>query len=124
VKQWVCLILFLINLCRNSYLAKEVEQIGALAVYERNLRNANEDFLKEGNFSETPSINVLNTAKQQHNKKYHFDGDNFKDIRMFGFFTRHTDYTSKDVIGEKFYTLLITTHFATSSIFFSNVFWN
>ncbi|CAF1588184.1 unnamed protein product [Didymodactylos carnosus] len=45
-------------------MAKEVNQHGPLAIYERNLRYANADLLKEGNFSEVPSIDVLKRTKQ------------------------------------------------------------
>jgi len=89
------------------FVAKQVEKIGALGVYERNLRYVNEDLLKDGNFIEIPSKCVLNTAKQQYNKKYRLDEDYFKELRMFGFFTRSTDDESKDIKGENFYTLLI-----------------
>ena len=102
-------------------LAKEVQQIGALGVYERNLRYANEDLLKEGNFSEVPSRDVLNTIKQQYNKKYRLDEDQFKELRMFGYFTRFIDYTSEDVIGENFNTLSIVDTLIRFLIFFSNL---
>ena len=71
-----------ISILNSLILAKEVNQIGALGVYERKLRYANEDLLKEGNFSEVPSIDVLKTTKQQYNKKYRFDEDSFKELRM------------------------------------------
>ncbi|CAF1378810.1 unnamed protein product [Didymodactylos carnosus] len=80
-------------------MVKQVQKIGALGVYERNLRYANEDPLKEGNFTEVPSIDVLKTAKQQFNKKYRLDEDYFKELRMFGFFTRCTDDESEDIKG-------------------------
>ncbi|CAF1541941.1 unnamed protein product, partial [Didymodactylos carnosus] len=78
---------------------KQVQKIGALGVYERNLRYANEDPLKESNFTEVPSIDVLTTAKQQYNKKYRLYEDYFKELRMFGFFTRCTDDESEDIKG-------------------------
>jgi hypothetical protein len=99
-------------------LAKQVQQIGALGVYERNLRFANEDLLKEGNFSEVPPIEVLNTAKQQYNKRYRLDEDYFKESRMFRFLTRSTDDTSKDIKGEICCTLLIVDTFGRIVIFF------
>ncbi|CAF1447830.1 unnamed protein product [Didymodactylos carnosus] len=89
-------------------MVKQVQKIGALGVYERNLRYANEDPLKEGNFTEVPSIDVLKTAKQQYNKKYRLDEDYFKELRMFGFFTRCTDDESEDTKAKNFYILLIT----------------
>ncbi|CAF2115689.1 unnamed protein product [Rotaria magnacalcarata] len=76
-------------------MAKRVHQIGALGVFEHNVKFADEDLLQEGNFSEVPSLDVLKTAKQQYHKKYRLDEDNFKELRMYGFFTRFTDYTSK-----------------------------
>ncbi|CAF1220695.1 unnamed protein product, partial [Didymodactylos carnosus] len=76
---------------------KAIQKIGALGVYERNLRYANEDPLKEGNFTEVPSIDVLKTAKQRYNKKYRLDEDYFQELRMSGFFTRCTDDESEDI---------------------------
>lgn len=73
-------------------------------MFERNVRFANEDLLKEGNFTEVPSLDVLKTAKQQYNKKYRLDEDYFKELRMYGFFTRFTDHTSKYFQGENFQT--------------------
>lgn len=102
-------------------LAKEVIQIGALAVYERNLRDANEDLLKEGNFSHVKSTDVLNTVKQQYNKKYRLDEDCFKELRMFGFSTRYTDAFSEHVKGENFDTLLII-EFLKDFFFFPHLF--
>jgi hypothetical protein len=92
---------------RTLILAKEINQIGALNVYERNLRYANEDLLKEGNFSDVPPIEVLNTIKQEYNKKYRLDEDHFKELRLFGYFTRHIDINSKEIRGDNFYTLSI-----------------
>ena len=84
------------------FLVKQVQQIGALGVYERNLRSANEDLLREGNFSEVPSIDVLKTAKQQYNKLYRLDEDIFKESRMFRFLTESNDDKSKDIHGKTF----------------------
>ncbi|CAF1632264.1 unnamed protein product, partial [Didymodactylos carnosus] len=78
---------------------KEVNEHGPLAIYERNLRYANEDLLKEGNFSEVSSIDVLKRTKQQYNRKYQLDENIFKDVRMFGYLTRSIDHTSKDIKG-------------------------
>ncbi|CAF3842285.1 unnamed protein product [Rotaria sp. Silwood1] len=80
---------------RREAMAKRVHQIGALGVFEHNVRFADEDLLREGNFTEIPSLDVLKTAKQQYNKKYRLDEDCFKELRMYGFFTRFTDYASK-----------------------------
>ncbi|CAF4195577.1 unnamed protein product, partial [Adineta steineri] len=80
-------------------MAKEVKQIGSLAVYERNLRHANEDLLKEGNFSQAPSTDVLKTIKQQFDKRYRFDEDCFRDLRIFAFITRYEDIASEHVKG-------------------------
>ncbi|CAF4331300.1 unnamed protein product, partial [Didymodactylos carnosus] len=66
-------------------------------LFKRNLRYANEDPLKEGNFTEVPSIDVLKTAKQRYNKKYRLDEDYFQELRMSGFFTRCTDDESEDI---------------------------
>ena len=80
-------------------------------MFERNVRFANEDLLQEGNFSEVPSVDVLKTAKHQYNKKYRLDEDYFKELRMYGFFTRISDYDSKSFKGEKFQTSLRTHAF-------------
>lgn len=96
--------MFQIFHAKNYILAKEVKSVGALAVYERNLRHANEELLKEGNFSEVPSTEVLNKIKQQYEKKYRLDEDCFRELRKFAFFTRYSDVNSEDVIGENFYT--------------------
>ncbi|CAF1314555.1 unnamed protein product [Adineta ricciae] len=80
-------------------IAKEVKTIGALSVYERNLRHANEDLLREGNFSEVPSKEVLDKIKQEYDKKYRLDENCFKEVRMFAFVTRYSDVHSKEVKG-------------------------
>ncbi|CAF3902483.1 unnamed protein product [Rotaria sp. Silwood1] len=96
---------------RREAMAKRVHQIGALGVFEHNVRFADEDLLREGNFTEIPSLDVLKTAKQQYNKKYRLDEDCFKELRMYGFFTRFTDYASKCFKGENFQTPLRTDGF-------------
>ncbi|CAF4028148.1 unnamed protein product, partial [Adineta steineri] len=80
-------------------MAKEIKKNGGLRVYERNLRHANEDLLKEGNFSEVPSQDVLKTIKQQYDKKFRYDEDCFKDLRIFAYVTRYEDIDSEDVKG-------------------------
>ena len=77
-------------------------QVGALGVFEKNIRSADEDLLRAGNFSQVPSMDVLKTAKQQYNKKYRLDEDYFKELRMFRFLTRFIDHNSKDVKGNNF----------------------
>ena len=84
----------------NDRLAKQVQFAGALRVYKRNVRSADEELLQEGNFSEVPSMDVLKTAKHQYNKKYRLDEDYFKELRMLAYLTRSTDFTSAKVIGE------------------------
>ncbi len=117
-KQWVYCAFFRKFIIDIVILAKEVQRIGALAVYESNLRNANVDLLKAGNFTEVPSREVLNTIKQQYNKRYRLDEDCFRELRMFRFFTRYTDRDSEDVKGENFYTLLIIDTFMRVVHFF------
>ena len=80
--------------------AKEVKSIGALGVYERNLRHANEELLKEGNFSEVPTKDVLDKIKQEYENKYRLDENCYKEVRMFAFITRYSDVHSKEVKGE------------------------
>ena len=60
-----------------------MQSAGTLRVYEHNIRLADEELLREGNFSEVPSMDVLKTAKYQYNKKYRLDEDYFKELRMF-----------------------------------------
>ncbi|CAF1403939.1 unnamed protein product [Adineta ricciae] len=60
-------------------IAKEVKTIGALGVYERNLRHANEELLKEGNFSEVPTKEVLDKIKQEYDNKYRLDENCYKE---------------------------------------------
>ena len=63
-------------------------------------------------FSKVSSLDVLKTAKHQYNKKYRLDEDYFKELRMYGFFTRSSDYTSECIKGKQFQTSLKICVFA------------
>lgn len=80
-------------------LGRRVMESGALAVYEENLRLANEDLLKEGNNSQVPSTDVLKTAGQEYANRYRLDEDMFKEVRMLREITERLDQTSRDVKG-------------------------
>ena len=80
-------------------LGRRVMESGALAVYEENLRLADEDLLKEGNISQVPSTDVLKTAGQEYANRYRLDEDMFKEVRILREITARLDQTSKDVKG-------------------------
>lgn len=69
-------------------------------MYEQNMRNADEELLREGNFTEVPSTDVLKTAGQEYSNRYRLDEDMFKELRIFRELTERLDQCSKDVKGE------------------------
>ncbi|CAF1436149.1 unnamed protein product [Didymodactylos carnosus] len=106
----------LIGMAREA-MAKAIHQVGALNVFERNMRFANDDLLREGNFSEVPSMDVLKTAKQQYNQKYRLDEDYFKELRMFRYLTHSIDHSSEHIKGyvQTCGEWLFTVHFFTEA---------
>lgn len=93
--------------CKNNFTlfifeAQQVHEEGALAVYERNLRLADENLLHNGNLTQVPSTDVLKTADYKYNNKYRLDEDMFKEIRMFREVTYRLDDTSKKIKGVYF----------------------
>lgn len=70
-----------------------------MAVYERNVRRADESLLREGNFSQVPTTDVLKTAGQEYNNRHKLDEDTFKELRVFRELIRKLDQTSIDVKG-------------------------
>lgn len=74
--------------------------MGALAVYEQNMRNADEELLREGNYTDVPSTDVLKTAGQEYSNRYRLDEDVFKELRIFREMTYRLDQSSKEVKGE------------------------
>ena len=69
-------------------------------MYEQNMRNADEELLREGNYTEVPSTDVLKTADQEYSNRYRLDEDMFKELRIFRELTERLDQCSKDVKGE------------------------
>jgi hypothetical protein len=81
------------------FVAQQVQEEGPLAVYERNLRRADEKLLRDGNLTQVPSTDVLKTAAYKYNNKYRLDEDMFKEVRMFRELTQRWDETSKEIKG-------------------------
>ena len=81
-------------------LAQQVNQLGPLTVYEQNLRFADENLLREGNFSRVPSMDVLKAAGQECNNRYRLDEDMFKEVRVFREITQRLDQSSEDIQGK------------------------
>lgn len=74
--------------------------LGPLGAYERNLRLADEDLIKQGNYTEVPSIDVLKNARHEYGKRYELDEDMFKAVRLLRYMTYQLDDSSKDVQGK------------------------
>lgn len=92
----------LIPALENSiFSAKQVSEMGALAVYERNMRSADEELLREGNYTEVPSMDVLKTPGQEYSNRNRLDEDVFRELRIFREMTYRLDQSSKEVKGEK-----------------------
>ena len=72
-----------------------------MATYEENMRTANKELLRAGNFTEVPSTDVLKTAGQECSNRYRLDEDMFKELRIFRHLTRRLDQYSKDVKGKE-----------------------
>jgi hypothetical protein len=77
-------------------------ETGPLCTFEENVRNANEELLSEGNFSEVPSVDVLKMIKHEYEKKYKLDEDMFKELRILREDMLSFDVTSKNVKGMYF----------------------
>ncbi len=77
-----------------------MNELGPLAVYEQNMRLADENLLREGNFSQVPPKEVLKTIGQEYNNRYRLDEDMFKDVRIFREITERLDQSSEDVQGK------------------------
>ena len=82
------------------FVAQRVNELGPLAVYEQNMRLADENLLREGNFSQVPSADVLKTVGQEYNNRYRLDEDIFKEVRIFRYITERLDQSSEDVQGK------------------------
>ncbi|CAF4611913.1 unnamed protein product, partial [Didymodactylos carnosus] len=85
---------------QRAEIAKEAETVGPLNAYERNIRKADEDLLKAGNFSYVPTMDVIKTAIKEYKKKYQFDEDIFKEIRILRYSMFTSDTHSKILIGK------------------------
>ena len=81
------------------FVAQQVHEKGPLAVYERNLRQADENLLQDGNLTQVPSTDVLKTAVYEYNNTYRLDEDIFKEVRIFRELTHQWDETSEEIKG-------------------------
>lgn len=95
----MCLVIFKDYLTLFSFVAQQVHKEGPLAIYERNLRHADENLLENGNLTQVPTREVLKTAVYEYNNKYRLDEDMFKEVRIFLLLTQRWDETSKEVKG-------------------------
>lgn len=69
-------------------------------MFERNVRFADENLLNEGNFTDVPTVDVIKKAGEEFYKRYLFDEDMYKEVRIFRYLTRALDTTSKQVRGK------------------------
>lgn len=77
-----------------------MSQSGPLAIYEKNVRLADNELLEEGNYNQVPTTNVLKTAGQEYSNRHKLDEDIFKELRVFREMTRKLDNSSIDVKGK------------------------
>ncbi len=77
-----------------------MNELGPLTVYEKNMRLADENLLREGNFSQVPTKDVLKTAGQKYNNRYRLDEDIFKEVHLF------REITKKRIMKIKFFVSL------------------
>ena len=101
---------------QRVFAAQQVNRLGPLAAYERNVRLADENLLQEGNLTQVPSIDVLKTAGQEYNKKYRLDEDMFMEVRIFRELTERLDTSSVKVKGKRYPNMLYIDHWCKDSI--------
>ena len=99
-----------------------VKNLGPVGEFEKNVRQANGDLLKEGNFSNVPSVDVLKKIGAKYDEKYSFDEDMFKKMRRFRLLTHGLADISKNVICKSFKMLI--NNLRATSIFIQNTVTN
>ena len=104
----------------SPIVAQQVNRLGPLGAFERNMRLADENLLEQGNWSEVPSIDVLKTIAQEYKMKYRLDEDMFKEVRIFREITEQLDQSSSKVKGKYYFWHLrrqisVKVHYSDSS---------
>ncbi|CAF1099530.1 unnamed protein product [Didymodactylos carnosus] len=85
-------------------MAKHAAEIGPLNVFESNVRKADNVLLSAGNFTYVPTIGVptigvIKSAAQEYRRKFRYDKDIFKEVRILREALLASDSSSKHVTG-------------------------
>jgi hypothetical protein len=67
------------------------------------MRLADENLLRNGNFTEVPSVDVLKNIGNEYNQQYRFDEDLFKEVRVLRYLINEFDDYSEEVRGKCFF---------------------
>ena len=85
-----------------NFIGELASTLGPLGAFERNTRLADETLLKEENFTNVPSVDVLKNARQAYNQQFHFDEGILKEVRIFRYLTYELDKSSNKIKGKLF----------------------